>query len=425
MFLKEIELTDFKCHKHLKLSFFTNDSRHPIRKTTFLLGENGTGKSALLKAIALITAGSSALGDVIGVPDNWIQNGKKTCRIDAVIVTADGKERKLSLTIKRNSHLADIISANRQSLALIDNAIKKGGRRNYFTVAYGASRRLNREAKGFASITSKSNNPRSGAIQSLFNPDAALISLTAWAMDLDYSNDRGGLSTVRNALNQFFVENVNFKDIDRRAAQLLFETPDGIVPLEQLSDGYQNVAAWVGDLMFNITDTFSDYNDPLHARGLLLIDEIDLHLHPRWQRKLHAFLKEKLPNFQVVATTHSPLTAQQAEEGELYALTRDQKKVDIIPFVGSPSSMLVHQILMSPVFGIPSDESLKVENTKSEIRDVSLSDKPENEKKKTIQSLEKNLEDTTVNFRSNSLIQEEDLKLLNSINQQLTTKRKK
>ena len=73
MFLKEIELTNFKCHENLSLSFETDSADTPIRKTTFLLGENGTGKSALLKAIALITAGSSSLGNLLGLPDEWIK----------------------------------------------------------------------------------------------------------------------------------------------------------------------------------------------------------------------------------------------------------------------------------------------------------------------------------------------------------------
>jgi len=147
---------------------------------------------------------------------------------------------------------------------------------------------------------------------------------------------------------------------------VLFETADGIVPLEQLSDGYQNMAAWIGDLLYRVNQTFRDYKKPLEARGLLLIDEIDLHLHPKWQRKLLEFISNKLPNFQVIAATHSPLTAQQADEGELYALKRDTKtcKISIIPFIGLPKALLVNQLLMTPIFGLETDESLEVEKTK-------------------------------------------------------------
>ena len=72
--------------------------------------------------------------------------------------------------------------------------------------------------------------------------------------------------------------------IDRDQRELIFATRDGELPLDQLSEGYQNMAAWCGDLLYRITEVYKDYKSPLSARGLLLIDEIDLHLHPVWQR---------------------------------------------------------------------------------------------------------------------------------------------
>ncbi|MEO8111052.1 MAG: ATP-binding protein [Ginsengibacter sp.] len=422
MFLKEITLQNFKCHGDLKLSFTTDDKRKPIRKTTFMLGQNGTGKSALLKAIALITSGSNGLSDIIGEPEGWIKNGKSYCEITSIITTEDGKERNIKLRITGGHSLREIIFENRNSLELIDDAIKKADR-NYFVVGYGASRRLNRGEDIFQKSSSRFTSPRSVNIQSLFDPGSSLVSLANWAMELDYSRQKGGMGIIKNALNQFLVDNVEFKSIDKKKKTLIFSTPDGEVPLEHLSDGYQNVTAWVGDLMYNITNTFKDYKDPMKARGVLLIDEIDLHLHPKWQRLLHKFLKEQLPNFQVIATTHSPLTAQQAEEGELYALKRENKKVVLVPFVGCPSQMLIHQILMSPVFGLETDESVKVETAKEKVREVRLKEKPTAGEIKSIEPYEKLLSTTPINVRSNSLLGEGDFKLLSTINKELSTRK--
>lgn len=421
MFLKEIELTNFKCHESLYLSFEKVAGNSPIRKTTFLLGENGTGKSALLKAIALITAGSSALGDLLGAADDWIKNGKEFCEIAATLKTFEGEERKIKLRIERGFHLKDIIGRNVESLDLIDRAISHAAR-NYFVIGYGASRRLNRDSQFFRQ-SSEISSPRSLNIQSLFNPDAALVSLTNWAIDLDYTSEGDGLKTVKKALDAFLVDNVKFKTIDRKKKQLIFSTPDGEIPLAQLSDGYQNVTAWVGDLMYRINESFSNFNDPLKARGLLLIDEIDLHLHPRWQRQLHAFLQTKLPNFQVIATTHSPLTAQQADENELYALRREQKRVELIQFKGSPNKMLIHQILMSPVFGLETDESLKVEKAKTKIREISLKGRKSNADKALLNRYSETLDETPINLRTNSLLSEKDLELLQTINRELKSKK--
>lgn len=97
MFLRELELTNFKCHRSLYLNFESENPKAPTRKTTFLLGENGTGKSALLKATALVTAGSTALSQLLGSPDEWITNGKSFCEISATISTAQGEERNIKL----------------------------------------------------------------------------------------------------------------------------------------------------------------------------------------------------------------------------------------------------------------------------------------------------------------------------------------
>lgn len=424
MFLKEIELTNFKCHENLRLNFEnengTDNKKQPLRKTTFLLGENGTGKSALLKAIALVTSGSSALGNMLGETDEWIKNGKKYCEITATLLTAKGESREIKLRIEKGSQLRDIIQKNTDSLELIDNAINHADR-NYFVVGYGASRRLNRDSQ-FSSSSSEFSLPRSQNIQSLFNVDAPLVSLSSWAIDLDYSGEGSGLKTVKNALDAFLVDNVKFKSIDKKKKQLIFSTPDGDIPLNQLSDGYQNVAAWVGDLMYRINENFKNFKDPLAARGLLLIDEIDLHLHPRWQRQLHTFLKTKLPNFQIVATTHSPLTAQQAEENELYALRRTAKKVELLPFVGKPNELLLHQILMSPVFGLATDESVKVETAKAAVREKIIKGRNGNSEKKTISRDAKSSSNTLINIRSNSLFSSEDFELLKTINEELKSK---
>ncbi len=161
---------------------------------------------------------------------------------------------------------------------------------------------------------------------------------------------------------------MTFKGIDRERRDLMFETVDGVVPLTYLSDGYQNMAAWCGDLLFRVTDTFDDYEDPLAARGVLLVDEIDLHLHPVWQRQLRNFLSDMFPNFQFILTTHSPLTAQQAGAGELFLVKRPTPgDAPLLEPVGiEPRTMLVHQLLMSPVFGIGTPDSVAVETMKND-----------------------------------------------------------
>ena len=364
MFLKKLSLQNFKCLSNIELSFERTKTEN--RKWTLILGENGTGKSNILKSIALVTSGSNALGELLGNADSWIKFKEKSCTITAELETKKGEERKISLQFNRGDNLSKIISNNKDSLHMIDDAIENADR-NYFVVAYGASRRLSNDV--FSNFE-KSRNGRSINVRNLFDNASTLNPLTAWIIELDYRSGNEGIDLVKEALKDF-LPNITFHSIDKEKKQVLFETVDGIIPLEQLSDGYQNMAAWIGDLLFRITETFKDYKSPLEARGLLLIDEVDLHLHPKWQRKLIDFIGKKLPNFQVVATTHSPLTAQQADTGELFALKRnDNNIVEIIPFSGSPKSLLINQLLMTPVFGLETDESYEVQQTKNEYEEL-------------------------------------------------------
>ena len=149
---------------------------------------------------------------------------------------------------------------------------------------------------------------------------------------------------------------------------VIFATPDGDVPLAQLSDGYQNMAAWCGDLLFRLTTSFGRFKDPLSARGLILLDEIDLHLHPAWQRDLVGFLDDRLPNFQIIATTHSPLTAQQTGEGELFFLRRPTpiSAPELEAFEGAAKELYVHQLLLSPAFGLETMRSRELEKTRAD-----------------------------------------------------------
>lgn len=322
MFLKKIEIKSFRCLDNIKLSF---DSEKSIRKQTILLGENDTGKTNLLKAIALITAGSNSLGELLGNPDDWIQYGKDFCEIKAELITKKFEEKSVSITIKRGDTLKDIIIWNQKSLTEIDDAINNETM-DYFVIAYGSYRRLGKERNGkyFEDIRARN-------ISSLFNKDSVLNHLESWVIDLDYREQNEGLEVVRQTLNSFLT-NITFKEIDKKKKQLLFNTKDGVIPLNYLSDGYQNIAVWIGDLLYKITSTFEDYKSPLTARGLLLVDEIDLHLHPKWQRIILDFISKNLPNFQLIATTHLPFIAQQSDKNELFYFQRDNELIKLKDF---------------------------------------------------------------------------------------------
>lgn len=359
MFLKRIEIENVRSLRELTLS--TTISVGGIRRWTMLIGENGTGKSTLLRSIGLVLAGSEALPEIIGEPSSWVRSGARSARIEAELVTADGRSRRVALQIRAKDGLAEVIRNNHKALADLDDAISSNAR-NFLVVGYGVSRRIEFAAPSLRKEESI-RHPRARSLATLFRADADLNSLESWAMDLEYRLGARGTRAVKSTL-EGLLPDVSFLRIDRRKRRLLFQTPDGVVPLAFLSDGYQNVAAWVGDLLYRITETFKDYRRPLQARGLLLIDEIELHLHPVWQRRLRRFLTDKLPNFQIVATTHAALTAQQAGENELFYLRRSGRpeRPQLFAYPGDPQKLMVHQLLLSDVFGLPTLSSPQVED---------------------------------------------------------------
>ncbi len=392
MFLRNLKLRNIRSIGELEISFANEQG--DARQWTYLLGENGAGKSTLLKSIGLIMAGSDALIDLVGDPDSWIQLGQDEGMIEVEFSTKSDEPRTARLDFKRDWSISRFISNNEENLEQIDRAIEKADR-NYFIVGYGVARHSN--SKGHESALKSGRDLRTRALATLFDLDTALVSLETWAMDLDYRKGESGMDSVRKALNTLLPD-VTFAEIDRENRSLKFDTVDGGLPFAALSDGYKSMASWCGDLLFQITETFEDYNDPLKARGLLLIDEIDLHLHPSWQRRLVSFIKETLPNVQVVATTHSPLTIHQAGEGELYVLRRDSRgPAYLTAYHGAPNTLMLHQLLQSPLFGLETLDSPQVQAAREELRELQgigiEKAGPTPDESKRIEQLETMLED--------------------------------
>lgn len=367
MFLQHLHIKNCRSLKDVEIDFTSNDENHSTRKWSILVGENGTGKSTLLKAIALLTVGSDGLSFVLGDPSSWVRLGQQMCEISGTLVTKSGKIQEIALTIDREDSLSDVIKRNDKSLHLLDQALDNG-EINYFVVGYGPYRHVaddNEDSfrrKGFDSRT----DSRAYSVRSLFDKTEVMNPLPSWAIRLDYNRGEEGLDIVREAIDSL-LPGVKFKGIDRRRETLLFSTADGDVELNGLSDGYQNVAAWIGDLLYQVTRLFEHYKNPLSARGLLLIDEIDAHLHPVWQRSLRHYLDSKLPNLQIVASTHSALTLQQFERDEAFVLRRQETGVELEPLGVDPNKLRLHQ-LYDLAFGIETFDSLLVEQSKALLR---------------------------------------------------------
>lgn len=388
MYLKNIKLTNIRCFESTEIDFDLPGGKN--RKWTVLLGENGTGKSTILKAIALLMAGSDALVDLVPNSNDWIRMGAQQGTIEGSIETKRGEVRELKLVFKRNQSISSFIIESVETLEPLNDALGHTPR-SYMVIGYGASRRL---TPGRRSVASEKQQPRARSMASLFNRNADLNPLEQWAMELDYQSDGHKMSTVKKVLSDFLPE-LTFTRIDKKARTLLFNTADGLVPLEQLSDGYQNIAAWVGDLLYQISEIFQDYKNPLKARGLLIIDEVDLHLHPKWQRSLLSFLEERLPNMQLVVTTHSVVTAQQSPENALfYCIRREGEAPEIVAFEGDPGKLLLNQLIVTEAFGHIPDESVDLQSSKARYRELHSKKRKTSRDKNEMKALSQTIDET-------------------------------
>lgn len=138
-------------------------------------------------------------------------------------------------------------------------------------------------------------------------------------------------------------------------------TPSGEVPLGQLSLGYQTVFAWTMDIAWRLIERYPTSSDPFREPAIVIVDEIDLHLHPRWQREIRGHLTGLFPNVQFIATAHSPLMAQ-SSLGRNLAVVQwqdDCVKIENDPFV--IKGWRLDQLVTSDLFGLNSARSPEVE----------------------------------------------------------------
>lgn len=354
MVLRSLHIENFRNIKSLDIDFGTEEKP---RKWTYLLGENGTGKTNILRAIALALSPVDTFTELYFTSDNWIALEEKKLTIKATVEWTNHHQPAIrSIQIEEGKSISEIL----QTLGDVPSKWHE-----LFCVGYGASRRLSKAPWMLSS--SWFRDGASGRVTTLFDSDANLNPIDSWAMDLDYRQPELGIKRVKERL-QGLIPDVEFSHIDKEKKQLIFNTPDGKTPLSQLSDGYKNMMSWIGDLFYWLDAEYPS-NKPLEdMQGIILLDEMELHLHPKWQRALRAYLDEKLPNFQIIATTHSPITAQQAQEDELYYMERESptSPPKLHKYRGNPSQLMIHQMLNNPAFGNPTIDSYAVEQKRKE-----------------------------------------------------------
>jgi predicted ATP-binding protein involved in virulence len=152
---------------------------------------------------------------------------------------------------------------------------------------------------------------------------------------------------------------VQFKEITSEG-QVIVTDNEATVAIDQLSDGYRSTLAWVIDLVRRLIEAFPKDN-PLEAEGVVLVDEIALHLHPQWQRQIVEHIRQTFPNLQFIVTSHSPFVAQDMrEEDKIIVLKKDEIGVQAQESDLSVTNWRVDQILTSYLFDLDTTRNVAI-----------------------------------------------------------------
>jgi hypothetical protein len=338
--LCRLRLRNIRCFEAVDIDFTDPETGSPV-SWAVLLGDNSSGKSTVLKTVALALA---SLKDAYALFESdsrneWLRRGASEGSIE---VQLDGGTRRLQIVRESYGERID----DRASTLTWTGPSAIPGEEPLLVCGYGASRR------SFGTQSHRAYSVRS-AVATLFDPDAPLQNpelslrrLTARAqseVDLLYRIDR--VLDLPGGSTRLGPEGLEIQG------------PWGtFLPVSSLSDGYRATLSWVLDFLGWALLREGGVPDE-SFEGLVLIDEIEQHLHPRWQKHIVGQLRRQFPGVQFVVTTHAPLcvtgtTDLEDAEVNLVHLSWNGSAVEVRGGLKPPRGQRADQILTSYLFGL-------------------------------------------------------------------------
>ncbi|HEX8239678.1 MAG TPA: AAA family ATPase [Allosphingosinicella sp.] len=382
IYFTRLELENVKSFGERQFLDLTTDGQKPAR-WTLLLGENGVGKTTVLQCLVRMRPDFENRPDTGPDEEEWgpeiaaeddntyfndlMRNGPDVvARLEARMVAGF----KIDGTGGRPNAIRCEATVERRSGKFYDFQ-SKGTRRKLcpqpVVLAYGAGRHIK---------LAKSEAELPGPVESLFDAAVELVDAEAILQRLDYlvakSRERGPrrrLNSLTNMLAAILPDVDRPEDISINPpltaglgtgpAGVQVRTPHGQVALHQLSLGYQTVTAWTIDIAWRLFNQYPDSPHPMKEPAVVIVDEIDLHLHPQWQRHIREHLTDHFPNVQFIATAHSPLIAQDCLEENLALLRLDESEhqVEIVNEPAVVHSWRLDQVITSELYGFDSARS--------------------------------------------------------------------
>ena len=325
--LKFLVIKDFQCIQKIELRDLPTDAQFIV-----FTGENGDGKTSILQALSLGLCDASEISE---------------------------KERGTNSTVVYAQYQREEFSYHNEFYNTTSNTFLASLRNRMIPVrpfaAYGASR-LN---------VSKQGEPQD-VIKSFYAEQPELIDITTALLRDLAANDKTQFDAICNILVELLpnVTEIRKKDPNKVVSDLIFQEKGKTVEFKHLSAGHKSILLMIGDMIIRLSAAQPHITDPKDYAGIVLIDEIEAHLHPKWQKEFPHLLSRFFPKVQFIVTTHSAITLLGMPENTvIFAVKRDETKGTMVERVDIDlKNLLPNHILTSPVFGLDSLFSVTNEN---------------------------------------------------------------
>ena len=318
---------------------------------TVLIGNNATGKTAILDALSImmgcylqdfktvtarhirkneIRLKRVALGDTITLEPQWKEGVAVACTasLDELIDSQSSTPGTLSWSKELNSRSGRNIRKNANNIARFGGEaagrVEKGEPVLLPVLGYYGTGRLWHQKQD---TTLSEPDSRTVGYRDCLEPASTYKLFLKWFAKLEQSALQRGkkfgvLEAVRQAITTCIPEcRTIYFDIQQQ--QLMVElNSEELYSFNNLSDGYRNTLAMVADIAHRAARLNPQLMDKaaIETPGIVLIDEVDLHLHPKWQRTVLNDLRKAFPKIQFIASTHSPFIIQSLKPGEVIDL---------------------------------------------------------------------------------------------------------
>ncbi len=340
MYIQSLKIKNLRCFEETELTFQypgrEQETPPPLSNVNLLLGNNGTGKTTVLRAIALAT-----LAPVMPysgfVPYRLVRSTnslpvatKAEIKVKLLLHEQDVEKRilkkfplvALGMEVNRKGDYESLKAGGYWPAPPIPSGfweqMYEDNSPAFLIVGYGATRRVEDFERLDPSARRKSRLLRYDRVAGLFESHVSLIPLNVWLPQFQQKSAARYKQVVK-LINDLLPESAAFAG-EFEQGEYLFEVNGAKIPFAALSDGYRAYIGWIADLLYHICLGAQSVGKLTDNRGIVMVDEVDLHLHPEWQRSVISRISEALPNMQFVFTTHSPLVAGSLHRENIFVM---------------------------------------------------------------------------------------------------------